>query len=123
VGAAADVLSIPARDLDGTYRTQPSDQGNVELVIFDRIPGGAGYVHRVRQDLRLILDATLKGVMSAAISVVTGKEAATAVFALITTSFSWSTCVVRMLRIGYGFTFQVFKGREFSTSVREGCRK
>jgi DEAD/DEAH box helicase/Domain of unknown function (DUF1998)/Helicase conserved C-terminal domain len=62
VGAAADVLSIPARDLDGTYRTQASPDSNVELVIFDRIPGGAGYVHRVRQDLRAILGATLKRV-------------------------------------------------------------
>jgi hypothetical protein len=62
VGAAADVLSIPARDLDGTYRTQASPASNVELVIFDRIPGGAGYVHRVRQDLLPILAATRKRV-------------------------------------------------------------
>jgi ATP-dependent helicase YprA (DUF1998 family) len=62
VGAAADVLSIPARDLDGTYRTQASSESKVELVIFDRIPGGAGYVHRVRQDLRSILGATLRRV-------------------------------------------------------------
>jgi hypothetical protein len=62
VGAAADVLSIPARDLDGTYRTQASPDSNVELVIFDRIPGGAGYVHRVRQDLLRILAATRKRV-------------------------------------------------------------
>ena len=62
VGAAADVLSIPARDLDGTYRTQASPDSNVELVIFDRIPGGAGYVHRVRQDLLPILAATRKRV-------------------------------------------------------------
>jgi superfamily II DNA/RNA helicase len=64
VGAAAEVLSIPPRDLDGTYRTQASPDSKVELVVFDRIPGGAGYVHRVRQDLRLILSETLSRVQT-----------------------------------------------------------
>jgi hypothetical protein len=62
VGAAADFLSIPASDLDGTYRTQASPDSKVELVVFDRIPGGAGYVQRVRQELRSILGETLKRV-------------------------------------------------------------
>ena len=62
VGAAAEVLSIPARDLDGTYRTQGSSDSKVELIVFDRIPGGAGYVHRVRQELLSILTATLERV-------------------------------------------------------------
>jgi hypothetical protein len=62
VGAAAEALSIPARDLDGTYRNQVASDTKVELIVFDRIPGGAGYVQRVRQQLRTILTETLRRV-------------------------------------------------------------
>ncbi len=58
--AAADVLVIPARDIDGTFRSQ-SEQGlRGELVIYDRVPGGAGYVERIREELPNILQGTLR---------------------------------------------------------------
>ena len=34
----------------------------MELVVFDRVPGGAGYVHRVRHELKAILRMTLRRV-------------------------------------------------------------
>jgi hypothetical protein len=58
VAAAAEVLSIPTNDIAGTYQNGPL--GVAELVVYDRVPGGAGYVARIVQDLRNILEATLR---------------------------------------------------------------
>jgi len=46
IAAVADTLVIPRRDLDGTYRSQGEGSSAGELVIYDRVPGGAGYVGR-----------------------------------------------------------------------------
>lgn len=59
VAAAADVLSIPRSDLDATYRSQTEGSLKGELVIYDRVPGGAGYVFQVRDKLTLVLQKTL----------------------------------------------------------------
>jgi len=59
VAAAADVLSIPRSDLDATYRSQTEGSLKGELVIYDRVPGGAGYVFQVRDKLRVVLLKTL----------------------------------------------------------------
>lgn len=59
VAAAADVLSIPRSDLDATYRSQTEGSLMGELVIYDRVPGGAGYVFQVRDKLRSVLLKTL----------------------------------------------------------------
>jgi hypothetical protein len=57
--AAADVLVIPPRDIDGTFRSQSEQGSRGELVIYDRVPGGAGYVERIQQELPRILGETL----------------------------------------------------------------
>jgi ATP-dependent helicase YprA (DUF1998 family) len=62
IAAAADALVIPRRDLDGTYRSQGEGSLAAELVIYDRVPGGAGYVGRMRQELLRILGMTLQRV-------------------------------------------------------------
>ena len=54
VSAAAEVLSIPANDIAATYQDGPN--GHPELVVYDRVPGGAGYVERIRRDLRPIFE-------------------------------------------------------------------
>jgi hypothetical protein len=59
VAAAADVLSIPRSDLDATYRSQAEGSLKGELVIYDRVPGGAGYVFQIRDGLRMVLQKTL----------------------------------------------------------------
>ena len=58
VSAAAEVLSIPTNDIAATYHDGPN--GHPELVIYDRVPGGAGYVDRIRRDLRAIFEVAFK---------------------------------------------------------------
>jgi hypothetical protein len=60
--AAADALVIPRRDIDGTFRSQSEAGLRGELVVYDRVPGGAGYVGRIRDELPRILEATLRRV-------------------------------------------------------------
>lgn len=62
--AASEVLSIPRSDLGGTYRSQSFNSLQGELVIFDRVPGGAGYVERIIEELPAILKRTLERVVS-----------------------------------------------------------
>jgi hypothetical protein len=56
--AACEALSIDAKDLDSTYRSQSASDVEAELVIFDRVPGGAGHVEQIRIHLRNVLRAT-----------------------------------------------------------------
>lgn len=60
VNAAAMALNIPVRDLGTTYRSQTADSLAGELVLYDRVPGGAGYVQRITSEIALILQALLK---------------------------------------------------------------
>ena len=53
--AATPVLGIPTDDVDGTLRPLP-DGGGTALVIFDSVPGGAGYVRLIRDELALLMD-------------------------------------------------------------------
>jgi ATP-dependent helicase YprA (DUF1998 family) len=57
--AAAEVLSIPRADLDGTYRSQSNESIEGELIVYDRVPGGAGYVERIIENLPDVLVQTL----------------------------------------------------------------
>ena len=50
IAAVAHTLVIPRRDLDGTYRSQGEGSSAGELVVYDRVPGGAGYVGRIRRN-------------------------------------------------------------------------
>jgi ATP-dependent helicase YprA (DUF1998 family) len=60
VFSAAEVLSIPRTDIDGTYRSQTGESLTGEVVIYDRVPGGAGYVERIVEALPRILERTLE---------------------------------------------------------------
>jgi ATP-dependent helicase YprA (DUF1998 family) len=60
--AAADVLEIPARDLGGTFRSQTEGTLQGELIVFDRVPGGAGYVARLHDELPRVLGGALERV-------------------------------------------------------------
>lgn len=53
--AATPVLGIPTDDVDGTLRPLP-DGGGTALVIFDAVPGGAGYVRLIRDELARLLE-------------------------------------------------------------------
>ena len=58
--AASDVLMIPPRDIDGTFRSQCDQGSRGELVIYDRVPGGAGCVERIQEELPQVLAETLR---------------------------------------------------------------
>ncbi|MCU1267562.1 MAG: box helicase [Acidobacteria bacterium] len=60
VSAAAEVLSIPRSDLDSTYQSQSSTSLSGELIVYDRVPGGAGYVRRIIERLPRILERSLE---------------------------------------------------------------
>lgn len=53
--AATPVLGIPTEDVDGTLRPLPDGAGTA-LIIFDAVPGGAGYVRLVRDELGRLID-------------------------------------------------------------------
>jgi len=55
LSSAAETLSIPARDIDGTYRSQSERGFRGELIVYDRVPGGAGYCERICEELPHIL--------------------------------------------------------------------
>jgi superfamily II DNA/RNA helicase len=59
VAATAEVLAIPLSDIAGTYRSQFQAGAGGELVMYDRVPGGAGYVARIVDQLGTILGAAL----------------------------------------------------------------
>lgn len=57
---ASRELAIDVKDLDSTYRSQTSEGRTGELVLYDRVPGGAGHVARIRDNLPSLLVATLQ---------------------------------------------------------------
>lgn len=58
--AAAEVLAIPRNDLDSIYQSQNNNESLGELIIYDRVPGGAGYVERIIENLSVILQRTFE---------------------------------------------------------------
>jgi len=57
---ATHTLGISPRDLDGTIRASgPGGKGRA-LVIFDAVPGGAGYSRSLRENLKVLFEAAFK---------------------------------------------------------------
>lgn len=59
VTSAADLLDIAPRDIAATHRAQKAGGLAGELVVYDRVPGGAGYVGRIVDNLPEVLHAAL----------------------------------------------------------------
>ena len=57
-----DALGIDPRDLGGTYNGWTDGSWVGELVIYDRVPGGAGHVDRIVDNLDQVLRAALERV-------------------------------------------------------------
>jgi len=62
LNGASDALDIDIGDLGATYQGWTEESFIGELVIYDRIPGGAGHIQRILNDLENVLNATLKRV-------------------------------------------------------------
>ena len=64
LNGVSDALNIDSKDLGGTYHGW-SEQSNIgELVIYDRIPGGAGHIRRILDNLDDVLIAGLERVIN-----------------------------------------------------------
>ena len=63
---ASIALQIERRDLDGVVRPfqigatlTPEENYSQEIVLFDSVPGGAGHVHRIAENLEKVLHQAL----------------------------------------------------------------
>lgn len=59
LNGASDALNIDAGDLGGTYHGWTEESFVGELVVYDRIPGGAGHIGRILDRLDQVLEAAL----------------------------------------------------------------
>jgi hypothetical protein len=59
LNGASDALNIKGSDLGGTYHGWSEESYVGELVVYDRIPGGAGHISRIVTDLGGVLEAAL----------------------------------------------------------------
>ena len=59
LNGASDALNIDAGDLGGTYHGWSEESYVGELVVYDRIPGGAGHIQRILDQLDRVLNAAL----------------------------------------------------------------
>ncbi len=53
LAAAAHELDIRREELDGLFR--PAPNGQAEIIIYDNVPGGAGYSRRIAENFRAVL--------------------------------------------------------------------
>lgn len=59
LNGACDALGISSRDLDGTFHGWTEESSIGELVVYDRVPGGAGHIPRIVNNLDKVLNETL----------------------------------------------------------------
>jgi hypothetical protein len=59
LNGACRLLNIDQADLAGIYNRIPETHNEAELVIYDRVPGGAGYLPRITDNLKVCLGAAL----------------------------------------------------------------
>jgi len=59
LNGASDALNIKGSDLGGTYHGWSEETYVGELVVYDRIPGGAGHISRIVKDLGVVMEAAL----------------------------------------------------------------
>ncbi len=64
LAASAQVIDVPRAELDGLF--SPLEQGLAEVVIYDNVPGGAGYSKRIAEQFKDILQRTYELVSSCA---------------------------------------------------------
>lgn len=55
LAAASQVIDVPRTELDGLFRPSEDRDGSAEIVIYDNVPGGAGYSRKIGERFREIL--------------------------------------------------------------------
>jgi ATP-dependent helicase YprA (DUF1998 family) len=58
LAAAALVIDVPRNELDGLFR--PKDRSSTEIIIYDNVPGGAGYSKRIAERFSEVLERAYK---------------------------------------------------------------
>lgn len=59
LAAAAQVIDVPRAELDGLFRPLAGSSGQAEIILYDNVPGGAGYSRRIAQQFGEILQRAL----------------------------------------------------------------
>lgn len=54
LAAAAQLIDVPRNELDGLFR--PLQDGLAEIIIYDNVPGGAGYSKRIAEQFNKVLE-------------------------------------------------------------------
>ena len=62
LAAASQVIDVPRMELDGLFR--PLDNQLAEIIIYDNVPGGAGYSRRIANKFTQVLETAYKIVSS-----------------------------------------------------------
>jgi ATP-dependent helicase YprA (DUF1998 family) len=69
LAAAAQVIDVPRAELDGLFRPmEDGDTGVAEIIIYDNVPGGAGYSKRIAEYFPEILQRAFQFVESCSCS-------------------------------------------------------
>ncbi len=55
LAAASQVIDVPRTELDGLFRPSEDRDGSAEIVIYDNVPGGAGYSRKIGERFREVL--------------------------------------------------------------------
>lgn len=55
LAAAAQVIDVPRTELDGLFRPSEERDGTAEIIIYDNVPGGAGYSRRIGERFNEVL--------------------------------------------------------------------
>jgi superfamily II DNA/RNA helicase len=55
LAAAAQVIDVPRNELNGLFQPVQNSNGIAEIVIYDNVPGGAGYAQQIAEQFQSIL--------------------------------------------------------------------
>ncbi|MBD2066737.1 DUF1998 domain-containing protein, partial [Leptolyngbya sp. FACHB-671] len=55
LAAASQVIDVPRTELDGLFRPSEERDGTAEIIIYDNVPGGAGYSRKIGERFRDVL--------------------------------------------------------------------
>lgn len=64
LAGAAQVIDVPRAELDGLFRPLNALDGTAEIILYDNVPGGAGYSRRIGEQFRQVLQRTYEIVES-----------------------------------------------------------
>jgi len=64
LAAAAQEIDVPRSELDGLFRPVENQTGATEIVIYDNVPGGAGYSRKIGENFSEVLERAYQIVKS-----------------------------------------------------------